>query len=475
MASRLLPPTSVPIHSAADTLQAIQRQTTYLQKEIQSLLDAQSIGLLAGLGQEIDLDNGSTYDARPALSTKSFTKEIPPSNNVAKSQTFKRRPSLSTSRNQLCSSLTQLAGLKDEEHAVVEVQCDSLNSFLINTTTLIEKKAEIELSIHGIDAQTEGAEKSLEEEEKSLALEAASLEKQLEEANTKLKHVRQQKGEYSNRRSARLSSWQGALEEVDRQITREVLEGRGLEHVIPDIRKNESKSKDIGIWNLSRDRRTVELIREDITGRIKTFEDIRDAAERESIACYEGAEMWTFSVKKIEDLERSLADEMDKLTSNDFLDPNEVNKSDGMIQIVIDMTKTIDHLEHKLDIAERNSWNLLVCMIGTEVEALRQGRDLLQETLQMTQAESTPGTLSMMTAKSRMTSDLMDGELENENITKFHGSSTKELMDGFRNDAQHELDLLEKHQQILVGRPKNVHHEDGDDSPNPKLLIEHND
>ena len=479
MASGPSSPILTPIHSAADTLQAIERQTRHLQKEIQTLLDAQSVGLLAGLGREVELDNGMERAARPAHSSDMIAEETTTSSSkTARKQPSKRRPSLSTSRNRIGSCLTRLGELKQEESAALEVQYQSLSSFLLNAVTLVQKKVKIEQSIEAIDAQTEGSEERLVDEEKSLTVEIASLETQLEEANTRLKHVRQQNRDHSNRRNARLSSWQGALEGVDQKIKREVLDGRGLENVISGMRRmTGNKGKDVDIWNVPRERRTAELMGEDVARRMNTMAENRETAEYESKACQEGAGMWKSAIMRIDDVERNLAEEIESLTPNDLLDHGEVKNSDGMVRIVDGMTKAIEFLEHELDTAERRGWNVLVCAMGAEVEALKQGKDLLQETLRMTQAESTPGTSSMMTAKSRrMASDLTtDDELRNGTLASHHGSSTNDLLDSFHMDSQAGSDSPKQNQQSPKRNPGDIYRETKDESPNLELLLEHND
>jgi len=47
------------------------------------------------------------------------------------------------------------------------------------------------------------------------------------------------------------------------------------------------------------------------------------------------------------------------------------------------MTKVVESLEEKVELAMSNRWNLLVCAAGAELAAFKEGQGLLKGTLEM--------------------------------------------------------------------------------------------
>ena len=484
--------TSLPIHyttssstmSPADTLQAIHRQTTYLQREIQTLLDAQSLGLLAGLGRESDSEDDGLHSGQGPMHLPVSSVEGSPSRSL--SNQIPRRLSLSTSRKTLYLSMVQLSEFKKEESTVVNSQYETLNSFLANATKVEEKRAQIESSIAKIEAEIDDSDEGLAGEEAALITEIAALQNKLDDSVSRLKHIRNQRQESGNRQKARLSSWQGALDGVEQQFHLDVASGRGLEDIIPELRVRKQQATNGGVWSLPKKRRTIGLIKEEIKERAEKLLKTREAAELESAACANGAEMWATVVEKVEKIEQALSREVDKPTSDSTPSTGRADAEIDMVGIIRMMTETVDCLKKELDVAETKRWNLLICAVGAELEALKQGKDLLQETLESVQVGSTSGTLSMMTAKSRFASDLTDGaEIDpvqdnslarNGNVP--HGERAQ-LIDVSEDDASPRPDRLEstggeqsnqKLSQTSAKQPSQAREDEDEDAPGPEFF-----
>ena len=89
---------------------------------------------------------------------------------------------------------------------------------------------------------------------------------------------------------------------------------------------------------------------------------------KDRAALDEGAGLWNDVVTKVSEFESTLQSQMQQ--------PN-LDRSGLLAQI----QGTTEFLEAKLAYANSQSWNLLVCAIGAEVEAFKQGKAILEQTL----------------------------------------------------------------------------------------------
>jgi hypothetical protein len=130
----------------------------------------------------------------------------------------------------------------------------------------------------------------------------------------------------------------------------------------------------------------------------------RAAAEMERDALEDGAVVWEDVVNEVTAFERKLRAEMrgmrspsitpaspgsglrspptptqrTSMTSTTTLSPNPPSDLPGLLQT---MSSTILQLESKFKLAEARDWKLLVCCIGAELEAFREGKAILEDAL----------------------------------------------------------------------------------------------
>lgn len=506
--------------SASDTLLAVSRQVSYVQRELQRLLDAQSAGLLSGLGKEQPHTSPPSSRPSPALSIRTPSQSPPGPINLPASPSSptaaSRRPAASSSsislraaRSSIYRALLQLSNLKISESSALSSQQDNLSAFLSSLDTLSAKKKGIEDSIKEIEAEgssrfgARGGEgttsehssvtnaSALQDEEARLSSEIHSLETRLYELKARLSHVRRLRQERENRLAARLSSWKGALTDVEKAIQRDILEGRGLEDIYPSVRNSNRRRKEVqGIWALPRERRTVELVKEEVESKVSELGEKKDGVEKEGMACVEGADIWKATLRKVEALETKMAVETGKLNGSNVGKgknlPGDLPDAatEGMEGIVKLMGKTIEELEEEVTTVEGKGWNLLVCAIGAELEALKQGRDMLLNVLNSAAAPSDgvrEVESSMMTARSRFSemnhkaSDAMeerggthDGGVETE-LSHPLVDFVADQHDNAAGGPAVEMQSFGQHTQGSADL------DDDDEGPGPEFLLEHVD
>lgn len=482
-----------------------------MQRELQNLLDAQSAGLLSGLGIQAAPSNGSSTSptASHASSRASFAPGPIHLPSPPRQKPKLRTLPLTRSRQQIHKYLLQLSELKVSESSAFAAQHDSLQSFLANLSRLVSKKAGIESSIQNIISGPDSFSQrithdisftSLAEEEAALSAQIHALETQLYELRAKLGHIKRQRVESKNREQARLSSWRGALEEVEKTIRREILEGRGLEETYPSLLRTNRRQRD-GVWALARERRTVEMVRDEVEGKAKTLDEARESAETEGEACRDGADVWEVVVQRVESVEKRLRAEMRRVrgkengnASTDTDTDGANNAEQGMVTIVKLMGNTVRELEEELQRAEMKGWNLLVCAIGAEAEAMKEGREMLLEALAASgttipdsseheASTETPGTASMMTARSRLADEEQKAdwtELSNSEKMKRKGKSKVDGAAEEINDTDTDRPLVDIGDNTKIdplGALANESHEEDedDDAPGPEFLVEHVD
>ncbi|MCJ1393942.1 hypothetical protein MMC18_006818 [Xylographa bjoerkii] len=516
------------------TLRALTRQTTHLQKTLQSLLDAQSAGLLAGLGAPKDLQPPSSPTGsrqRPAAPTRRYhdvdtasseegsrtptTRASSASRGgstdsysnpttithapetlryrdapvqTRRKPTTQKRVGLQAARKGILRGLHDLAEVKAQEEAVLAAQLSRHEHTLAEMEAAEAKRRGIMEQIEAIERnEREGREAVdvLGREERDIERMVAETEERLVELTVQLKRVRARREEGGNRLDARLSSWRAALEDLERGENKRWLGGVGSE-----------TWKGKGVWALPRERRTLGLVKESVKEERVEVEDNLEGVEREREACRKGAEVWAGVVATIEEVEGRLKAELGSIKSTEKRPKDEPGKRvgvgesagpSGMEAILQHMNRAISILSTQLDFAQSQGWRLLVCSIGAELEALREGREMLLSAL--SQSSLLPDTRGLSSLDEMAGSQLGSGTLrrkEDDVLNTDQGSTmpssasqsfytTKEaslgrsgLGGGDEATNGSVLGDLAELQERSVERS-----EDEDDEPGPDLLVEH--
>ncbi|MCJ1431856.1 hypothetical protein MMC27_001211 [Xylographa pallens] len=544
VASVLLPPANSPIqlpNSTADTsadgatLRALARQTAHLQRALQSLLDAQSAGLLAGLGgpshDKVPPSPSGDVRQRPSASPRRYRDVETPSseegsrtpttrassvsrggstyiynNTTARTHTAEtirygdvstpmrrqistqKRVGLQAARKGILRGLYDLVGVKAQEGAVLAAQLSQHEDTLREMEAAEAKRRGIMGQIETIERNGhEGTEaiNKLEREEKDIKRAILEAEERLAELKVRLKRVKARREEGGNRLDAKLSSWRATLKDLEREVGERWLGDKGT-----GMRNGK------GVLALPRERRTLGLVRESLKEERAEIEGNLARVEREREACGRGAEVWAGVVATIAEVERRLKSELGSTKSAKKTPKTDTSERDGvegtvgeggMEAMLQHMTGALSTLSTQLDLAESQGWKLLVCSIGAEVEALREGREMLLSALSQSGLLSDTNDLSSLheMAGSQLGSDTLRTK-EDDAVGRDQGSTlpssasqsfhtTKEAILGrsalgvgnHTTNGSVISDLAEL-QERCVERS-----EDEDDEPGPDFLVEH--
>lgn len=107
--------------------------------------------------------------------------------------------------------------------------------------------------------------------------------------------------------------------------------------------------------------------REDLKRRKKAIQWERTALE-------DGGRVWREVVNRIQTFEKDMKAQMQKLSVHSI---SQQERDEGMTTLLGSMDKIMEFLEQRLQEAEEKDWKLLICCIGAELEAFREGREML--------------------------------------------------------------------------------------------------
>ena len=464
--SVLLPPPSsaAPDIAPADALPALAREIAHLERRLQHLLDAQSDGLLAGLGQAPE----PPLEPRPPSRSASSPPRSPsPSRQKRARDTAPAPLSLHAARAQLRSTLRRLARLRAAEADAHRAAKAPLAQFLARADELVEKKRQIEAEIskrEGSSTYTPDASPSparsspaprgsvrlrssesqrlgkpsdestkgvvalpalpalpppsapgaaLAEAEAVLQTHVDAVSTHLSQLRVRLETVRSRRATRTSRAAAALSSWRGSLSAIDAQIADEILAGGALlatgdlgQQYLEQEKKRQgrqgagrraesdgaSEPVEANVWALKKERRTVEMIQDEVGYEIKRLDGVAEKAETEGQACAVGAERWTAVVREVGKVEERRQQEMQGLAdpesatfTRDALATERSHPArkteDGMPSVLSLMSEVESSLMAILEEAQAKRWLLLENAVGAEAEALHEAHAMLMQAL----------------------------------------------------------------------------------------------
>lgn len=359
-----IPPT------ASDSLLSLARQEQHLQSHLQVLLDAQSSGLLAGLGH---VDPGSIGSNTPASSPAPHTRH--PQTQTQTFQPPRQPPSkpigIRGARLGISRTIADLAALKAQQSSLLETELEDRGQDLEIVENLARKQEGLRDAIQHIEAApTTSRISSLRSEERILSDEIAEMETKLLQMKARQRHVLREVAELDNSVQAKLSSYKESLslaeKEVKSFLTRPPAHVTGL------------GEKEKGFWALSAERRTLDMAGDDLRDRMEGLRKKWREAEAERVALEEGNEVWSQVCSVVGDVERGLREEMKMM---DGRAGRNGEATTGMRRILDLMGRAKGDIEDKLNLAEEKNWRLLVCCIGAELEAMIEGEGVLRAAL----------------------------------------------------------------------------------------------
>ncbi|CBX94812.1 hypothetical protein IAQ61_009471 [Plenodomus lingam] len=360
--SSLSPPPRVP-----DDLLAIQRRARHLEKQLQELLDAQADGLIGGLnGSHTPADdlvsNGSTTPTVSSIKSAERVTE----NGSLEPRSRKKKIGLNAARLGISKRIRQLANVKAEELDLLDQELRNLQVTVEKTETWTQKRARLEKKIKDIEGESAGARaQTLQAEASRLELDIRQKEQELWTLKNQHRRVLDELADTENAVEAKLSSYKTSQSILDREISNFLTRPPIAGHI---------PMSSSPFLTLPAKRRTLEMAREFWHDEYNRLAEKCEEVDADRGALDDGAQLWNDVVKKIAEYETGL---------QDFMQQAGRSESQDSSKLLEQMDATIVYLEEKLEYASSQSWNLLVCAIGAELEAFKQGKDILKEALGM--------------------------------------------------------------------------------------------
>ncbi|KAE8382936.1 hypothetical protein BDV26DRAFT_252347 [Aspergillus bertholletiae] len=375
--SRLL---SLPIRASAyhqDPLIYVDRQAKHIQHNLQALIDAQSEGLLAGLhGPQFNETpiGSSTPSSGPSVFQKPLT--IPVRQPVAE------KIGLRAAREGIFKSIFDLLKLREEERDIlttcIAVRTDALDEI----NGFITKKVGLEEAVSKIHNNRESQRtKELREEGHKLEVDIHELETKLSQMRARHRYVMEELAHMENSVDSKLSSYKASLSLLESDI-------RKFLHK-PPVPPQSSLANNATLYSLNPNRRTLDMAREHWTMEQSELRRRQEEVDLEIQALEAGGGVWKQVILEIFRFERRLRVAMRRSLYNQSqaLEPSgtaEDNSTfDHVRGILEDLHNTTEHVEHYLGVAGEKDWKLLVCCIAAELEALREAREMLLDTFDM--------------------------------------------------------------------------------------------
>lgn len=343
-----------------DPFTPFERSEAAIRRRLQGLLDAQAEGLLASVGGR---GSGQTenHSKGSHRASKTSTSQVVP---VRQPQT--KPLSLSAARHGIRDALVELSTVKEGELQACAVEIEGTQDRLQVAKDLDDREGGLKEEIAFIEEnENKDARDSLEAEDHALQEQIDILEAQLSRLRDQQAAVRRQLADVTDNVQSKLSSYrqsQRLLECEARAFLRSewpITNGSGVSYMsLPTERRTLSMAIDCEAER-----------RDDLEARRKTLLEQKQALGA-------GAITWSETMAAVARFEASLRKGIESLAPEGKTEDGPHDHS--IEQLLEDMDIVIEELEGKLELSETNGWKLLVCCIAAELEAFRQGRDMLR-------------------------------------------------------------------------------------------------
>lgn len=360
-------------------LNTLHTRAISLQRDLQSLLDAQS-NHLNSTARDIDAPTTSTASVASTNSTIHNGRVIP----VCQPQYVPL--SLSQVRSSFSTTMIELSTLRAEEArihsstlAALTATKGDINIWKSRRQALSGEVAQIEQTPQVTRLQI------LRKEGLSLDTEIQALELQLSEKRSQQRALRAEVGTLENSVASTLSSYQASKRLLDDEITTFLAtEIQSLR--LHDNQRNKKDRKARWMtrsWSQETHKDTSEEGLEDaLTAALEEVDlgitkarQEQDVAEAEHMALEEGTQIWSDVINEIRKFERALAKWMKQQSSKPKSDMTDESPTSASQDLIHRWNNTIEEIQGHLGYIEGRGWNLLVCCIGAELAALGLGRD----------------------------------------------------------------------------------------------------
>lgn len=425
-------PSRVQVQSVVlDPPSALDDRQHELEADLQFLLDAQAEGLVRGLEGGLQDDQTSTGSTTPTA--RSVTS---PSSHRGR-RAPRKKPGLRSARKGIYSTIIALSSLKDDELRDADEEARRNEETLEKINSWEKKRGGLQEAARIADSSEDTVRvQRLRQEASTLQMEINAMELQLADMKSRHGKLMKQASAVENSVQAKLASYTSSL----RMLEEDVQKFLSLEPS-PEENRTEPEGGESSMWQLPPKRRTLEMAKQHWNTQRGALAEQRESKEREKAALDEGAAVWKDVMGKVNGFEQQLRSSMASMSSADPSAVNHIGQpqdpNQRLEEVIQHLDEVIGALDSKFDLARSRNWNLLVAAIGAEVDALKQGRQLLRDLLPSADQHLED------TANSSIPSRSESGDEINA-LDKSFVAATRRMSNGTDSDPDPEL-LFSKH------------------------------
>ena len=378
------------------------------------------------------VSNGSTTPTVSSVRSSSRSTEY---EENAQSVPRKKKVDLMAARKGIYKRIQQLASVKAEELNHLDEDLNDLNDIVGKTDSWTKKRARLEKKIRDIEEVDRSTQmiQALHTEASTLEREIRRKEEELAALKNRHRRVLEELESGENAVEAKLSSYKTSLAILDKDVG-DFLARR------PDT--NHVSLSASSYLSLPPRRRTLDLAHEYWTEEHTRLIEKCEEVDIERAALDEGAVLWNDVVKRIIGFEASLQDMMQQKP-----------RSLSSAKVLEKMLATIKFLEEKVDFVREREWNLLFVAINAELEAFKQGKDMLEDVLGVNKSKK---------GKEKAVESLVDTNDES------HESAEEEI-------SRSAIRIPQEPPKTPVPPPKPSFFDTDNEDPDPDLMISHQD
>jgi chromosome segregation ATPase len=286
-------------------------------------------------------------------------------------QPRRKKIGLKGARRGILGAMEELLAVKEYEGVIVDEEMNTLKSLLAQVNVWEKKISSFEQEMRRISNGTEGREiGELKTEKSAVKTEIRELEERLMNLRARERHLSRRIEEVGNKTESEMSSFREGRRGIESEVNEFLRRPPALEVAIAVMTKQaDGASEGESFLSLPPKRRTLEMARDWLSSTITTLSMHRKATGKEKEALEQGAAMWNDTTSLVTTFEEDLRVQMSggqQLAIQDLK------------QQLTRMGTIVRDLEGKAREAEDKRWNLLICAIGAELEAFREGEGLLR-------------------------------------------------------------------------------------------------
>ncbi|KHN95441.1 Autophagy-related protein 28 [Metarhizium album ARSEF 1941] len=419
-----------------------------LETDIQRLLDSQVAGLMSGSQYEnsslagrdfgVHRDTGSstptgTFYSTTTSSRTSRSLYMPLTSTEEGNIIPVRQPAnnrslgLRSARNGLRRAILSLVELHEEEIDKIDTAIEERQSALAQLNRLGTRRLGIQAKLTSVDDDPNeplGRQlRELDARYKSVQEEIGTLEEKLMSLRNQRRWLREKMDDAKGKRDAGLSGYRGALRDVDSELALLVRRpaflpldpavfGTDGGALCEDI----ALSGGLDFFCLIPERRTPEMAESWWEAELRILKKQRTQVYNDRQALAKGAVLWEHVVALVSGFEDELRGALNDGIRSTALTSvkgkeNAIPERDLIQTQLITLNRVLQELEGAMRQAESQSWNLLICAIGAELEAFREGQSVLEGLLTLSNMEPDDANQSIQTRRASRATD-HHGQLE---------------------------------------------------------------